>query len=199
MISIVHMEKNIYNYKKFMKLKKEIDSIMNTYNKLNLFNKSLFASLQQKSKDCQYLMKENSILKKAILKLNGLTYKKLIKNKIKDFKMNKKINANKFIYKTEYLNNNNININININIECRSSYISKKAKQKEMNKNNYNTNYPSIHNTINDNKKISNSSIVSSHNSDNSDNSFFNKIKKKNINNKTYYKKKVIVAVKIIH
>ena len=46
-------------YQKFMELKKEIDSIINTYNKLNLFNKSIFASLQQKSKDCQYLMKEN--------------------------------------------------------------------------------------------------------------------------------------------
>ena len=73
------------------------------------------------------------LLKKALLKLNGFTYKELIKNKIKDFKMNTKINANKFIFKTEYLNNNNNN-NFNNYIECSSSYISIKTKQNEMNK-----------------------------------------------------------------
>ena len=51
--------KTIYLLSKIYEIKKEIDSIINTYNKLNLFNKSLFTSLQQKSKDCQYLMKEN--------------------------------------------------------------------------------------------------------------------------------------------
>ena len=129
------------------------------------------------------------LLKKALLKLNGFTYKELIKNKIKDFKMNTKINANKFIFKTEYLNNNNNNFNNYI--ECSSSYISKKTKQKEMNKNNYKINYPSIHNIINDNKGKSSSSSISSHSSDDSNNSFFKNIKKKNNNNnKTYYKNK---------
>ena len=72
------------------------------------------------------------LLKKALLKLNGFTYKELIKNKIKDFKMNTIINANKFIFKTEYLNNNNNNFNNYI--ECSSSYISKKTKQKKRTK-----------------------------------------------------------------
>ena len=172
-------------YKKYMKLKKEIDSVINTNSKLNLFNKSLYASLQQKSKDYQYLMKENSILKKAIMKLNGITYNELLKNKIKDFKTNTNILRikNRKIINYEKIKNN---------IKYHSSNISKKIKQKEIYK--Y-SNYPTNPNTINDNKKINNYSSISSNNSNssnNSDNSYFNNIKKKtisyNINKSLTYK-----------
>ena len=161
-------------YKKYMKLKKEIDSLINTNSKLNLFNKSLFESLHQKSKDYQYLMKENSILKKAIMKLNGITYNDLLKNKIKDFKTNTNILRikNKKLINYEKIKNN---------IKYHSSNISKKIIQKEIYK--Y-SNYPTNPNTINDNKKINSNSSISidnSNSSNNSDNSYFHNIKKKNI------------------
>ena len=75
-------------YNKYLKLKKELDKILNSNKRLILFNKSLYSSLKQKSKDYTYLMKENSLLKKAIFKINGVTYNELVKNKIIDVKTN---------------------------------------------------------------------------------------------------------------
>ena len=75
-------------YNKYLKLKKELDKILNSNKRLILFNKSLYSSLKQKSKDYTYLMKENSLLKKVIFKINGVTYNELVKNKIIDVKTN---------------------------------------------------------------------------------------------------------------
>lgn len=69
-------------YNKYLKLKKELDKILNSNKRLMLFNKSLYSSLKQKSKDYTYLMKENSLLKKAIFKINGITYNELVKIKL---------------------------------------------------------------------------------------------------------------------
>ena len=164
-------------YKKFMNLKKEIESVINTNTKLSLFNKSLFASLKQKAKDYQYLMKENSILKKAIMKLNGITYNELLKNKIKDFKTN----TNILRIKNKIISNNDT---IKNSFKNHSLNISKKIKQKEIIKySNSPTNPNSINtNNLNNNKKINNDSSISS-NESNSNNSYFNKMKK---NKKSY-------------
>ena len=108
-------------YNKFIKLKKEIDKIISSNNRLILFNKSLFTSLHQKSKDYQYLMKENSLLKKVIFKINGITYNELIKNKIVDTKTNTIFLGHKIdkikrlkINKDEQINNTIRNILSNI-------------------------------------------------------------------------------------
>jgi hypothetical protein len=77
--------------------------------------------LHQKSKDYQYLMKENSLLKKVIFKINGITYNELIKNKIVDTKTNTIFLGHKIdkikrlkINKDEQINNTIRNILSNI-------------------------------------------------------------------------------------
>ena len=102
-------------YKKYMKMKKDFENLINSNNKLILFNKSLFGLLTQKSKDYKLLMDENSLLKKALFKINGITYNELIKNRIIDTKTNSimlrfKINSLKNKKKSEN-NFNNIRFN----------------------------------------------------------------------------------------
>ena len=146
-------------YKKYIKLKKELDSIINTNNKLNLFNKSLFASLEQKAKDYKYLLEENTVLKKAIMKLNGISYNELIKHRIKDFKANSNILKNKFIknnnsgklnnYIKNYLSNhilikrnNQENIKKYSNIQTETNRIIKNENEKQNNKSSINSSSP---------------------------------------------------------
>ena len=96
-------------YNKYLKLKKELDKILNSNKRLMLFNKSLYSSLKQKSKDYTYLMKENSLLKKAIFKINGVTYNELVKNKIIDIKTNTIVLRHKIdkLIRINKLKNNN--------------------------------------------------------------------------------------------
>ena len=158
-------------YKKYIKLKKEIDSILNINSKLNLFIKSLYVSFHQKTKDYQYLMKENTILKKELSKLNGLNQKEILKNK-NEFRVTKlNISNNK--------NNNNINKDV-------KSFFSKKPKIINMD-NIYkisNTPKNKISNFNRENKKQEISSLSSSDNSNSimESTSFFKEVKK----NKTY-------------
>lgn len=136
-------------YNKYIKLKKEIDKIISSNNRLILFNKSLFASLHQKSKDYQYLMKENSLLKKVIFKINGITFNELIKNKIVDIKTNTIFLGHKIdkikrlkINKDEQVNNTIKNILSNIiernKIQTINNYQSYKNTNINKNKNNFN-------------------------------------------------------------
>ena len=156
-------------YKKYIKLKKEIDNIISINSKLNLFNKSLYLSLQQKKKDYQYLIKENNILKKAILKLNGLTYKEILKHKFKDIRNN----SNQIYYR------NNININNTYNINNTNNKLKKYSfnfNKKRINDKLYeNSNIPKNSNNIYniDNKKINSSSSSDSLSSKDLEGSYF--------------------------
>ena len=161
-------------YKKYMKLKKEVESILNANNKLYLFNKSLFSSLEQKTKDYQYLMKENSVLKKALMKLNGISYNELIKNKIKDFKTNSNI--------LQYRNINNNNDNkLNNYINTYSTNYSKRKNRDNLNNiNKYNKQKNESNKiNINENEKKNNNKLDLSSSDTSLDNSFFK-------NNKSY-------------
>ena len=153
-------------YNKYIKLKKEIDSILNINNKLNLFIKSLYISLQQKTKDYQYLMKENSFLKKELSKINGLNQRDILKNK-NDFRINKLNISNNYT-------NNNFNKDI-------KSYSSKKRKNVYLN----NIDKNSIYN--NESKKQEISSISSSDSNNMENTSFF-----KEKQNKTYNQNQIL-------
>ena len=124
-------------YNKYLKLKKELDKILNSNKRLMLFNKSLYSSLKQKSKDYTYLMKENSLLKKAIFKINGVTYNELVKNKIIDIKTNTIVLGHKIdkLNKINKLKSNNEEKNDNIK-DIMSSII--KRNRTGINKNDYN-------------------------------------------------------------
>ena len=162
-------------YNKYIKLKKEIDKIISSNNRLILFNKSLFTSLHQKSKDYQYLMKENSLLKKVIFKINGITYNELIKNKIVDTKTNTIFLGHKIdkikrlkINKEEQINNTIRNIVSNII---------------ERNKNQTINNYQSYKNTNIYKDKIRINMLNMSNSSKNSNDLNFKNMKRNKSNN----------------
>ena len=129
-------------YKKYIKLKIEVENFLNFNKKLNLYNKSLFKSLEQKSKDFKNLLEENTLLKKALMKLNGITYNDLIKMKIKDFKINSYIFRNKNI---SYEQKNNKHIIINSTESHKTNKIFKPNKPENIKK--YSNN-PTSSNTI---------------------------------------------------
>ena len=161
-------KKECIYYKKFKKLKKEIDNILNINKKLNLFNKSLYLSLQQKTKDYQYLMKENSLLKKAILKLNGLTYKEILKNKFKDFR-----NTSKNIYYKKIQNTSNNNSNI-IKLKNYSLNYKKRNLYEKLTK--YNNKQKNTKTIYTDNKKVNTSRSSDSLGSKDLEGSYFKNV-----------------------
>ena len=124
--------KNCVYYKKYINLKKEIDNIINSNNKLTLFNNSLFITLIQKIKDYKLLMKENTLLKKALFKINGTTYHQLIKNKIIDTKTNSVM----LRYKIKNMKNEKNKLIIK-NMKLNSPSITNRNTPKKITKYNY--------------------------------------------------------------
>jgi len=162
-------------YNKYIKLKKEIEKVISSNNRLILFNKSLFSSLHQKSKDYQYLMKENSLLKKVIFKINGITYNELIKNKIVDAKTNTIFLG----HKIDKIKRLKINKDDQINHTIRNIL----SNIIERNKNQTINNYQSYKNT-NINKDKNHINMLSmSNSSKNSDDLNFKNMKRNKSNN----------------
>ena len=167
-------EKQCIYYKKYIKLKKEFDNFINSNNKLVLFNNSLFGALLQKIKDYKYLMNENSLLKKALFKINGITYNDLIKSKIIDTKTN----SVTLRYKIKNMRNAKNELIFN-NIKFNSQKITDRIPPEKMDNNNY---FLTCHNfplkrNINNNLNINNISSCSN------DNNLYNK----DINKKVKY------------
>ena len=146
------LEKKCPFYKKYIKLKMEVNSFISSREKLKLINQSLYIDLAEKNKIYREIKEENNHLKGIIYNLTGLKFSEILNNKkSSDIETVNRINTIPNIinktYNPYYLNIEldkkrihkiKLNLNKNINLNYRNKNLIDICKSNSLNNNNIN-------------------------------------------------------------